>query len=220
VVLLVPNEYDPGGHLLKLHGFPLSNYYNMVKIALLEKGIEFELVDAHPSQDDDYLRHSPMGKVPCLETPQGFLSETNVICEYLEDTGEGPALLPTDPYERAKVRELMKEIELYIELPARSCYAEVFFGGTVSDEVKEKAKADLSKGIACLKRNGKFSPYVAGSELTYADFFFMYSIFLAGIVGKKLLDMDIYSDFGEAKELLVMLNQRKSAQQIAADQKT
>ena len=205
--------------LLKLHGFPLSNYYNMVKIALLEKGIEFELVDAHPSQDDDYLGRSPMGKVPCLETPEGFLSETNVICEYLEDTGEGPALLPTDPYERAKVRELMKEIELYIELPARSCFGEAFFGGTVSDEVKEKAKTDLSKGIACLKRNGKFAPYVAGSELTYADFFFMYSIFLAGIVGKKLLDMDIYRDFGEAKELLASLNERASAQQVSADQK-
>ena len=205
--------------MLKLYGFPLSNYYNMVKIALLEKGIEFELVDAHPSQDDDYLSNSPMGKVPCLETPQGFLSETNVICEYLEDTGEGVALLPTDPYERAKVRELMKEIELYIELPARSCYAEAFFGGTVSDAVKEKAKTDLSKGIACLKRNGKFAPYVAGSDLTYADFFFMYSMFLAGIVGKKLLDMDIYSDFGEAKELIASLNERDSAQQVSADQK-
>jgi len=205
--------------LLKLYGFPLSNYYNMVKIALLEKGIEFELVDAHPSQDDDYLSNSPMGKVPCLETPQGFLSETNVICEYLEDTGEGVALLPTDPYERAKVRELMKEIELYIELPARSCYAEAFFGGTVSDAVKEKAKTDLSKGIACLKRNGKFAPYIAGSDLTYADFFFMYSMFLAGIVGKKLLDMDIYSDFGEAKELIASLNERDSAQQVSADQK-
>lgn len=205
--------------LLKLYGFPLSNYYNMIKIALLEKGIEFELVDAHPSQDDDYLSHSPMGKVPYLEIPEGFLSETNVICEYLEDTGEGVALLPIDPYERAKVRELMKEIELYIELPARSCYAEAFFGGTVSEAVKVKAKTDLSKGIAGLKRNGKFAPYVAGSELTYADFFFMYSLNLAGIVAKKLLDMDIYSDFGEAKDLIASLNQRESARQVSADQK-
>ncbi len=205
--------------MLKLYGFPLSNYFNMVKIALLEKGIEFQSVDAHPSQDDDYLHHSPMGKVPCLETPEGFLSETNVICEYLEDTRQGAALLPMDPYKKAKVRELMKEIELYIELPARSCYAEAFFGGTVSDAVKEKAKTDLSKGIACLKRNAKFTPYVAGSELTYADFFLMYSLNLAGIVAKKLLDMDIYGDFGEAKELIASLNELKSAQQVSADQK-
>lgn len=205
--------------MLKLYGFPLSNYYNMVKIALLEKNIEFELVDAYPSQDNDYLSNSPMGKVPCLETPEGFLSETNVICEYLEDTGEGVALLPTHPYERAKVRELMKEIELYIELPARSCYAEAFFGGTVSDVVKIKAKTDLSKGIACLKRNSKFAPYVAGNELTYADFFLMYSLNLAEIVAKKLLDMDIYHNFEEAKELIASLNERESARLVSADQK-
>lgn len=191
----------------------------MVKIALLEKGIAFEPIDTRPSQDDDYLGHSPMGKVPCLETPDGFLSETSVICEYLEDVGEGPALLPQDPYERAKVRELMKEIELYIELPARSCYGEAYFGGTVTDEVKAKAKADLKKGMACLKRNGKFSPFIAGSELTYADFFFMYSVNLAKSVGKKLLDMDIYSDFDEAKELMASLNDRESAKQVAADQR-
>ncbi|MDZ7683925.1 MAG: hypothetical protein U5O39_01765 [Gammaproteobacteria bacterium] len=40
----------------------------------------------------------------------------------------------------------MKEIELYIELPARTCFQEAFFGGEVSDETKEKAKADLEKG--------------------------------------------------------------------------
>lgn len=50
--------------MLKLHGFSISNYYNMEKIALLEKGIEFEEVDTRPSQEDDYLSMSPMGKVP------------------------------------------------------------------------------------------------------------------------------------------------------------
>ena len=37
-----------------------------------------------------------------------------------------------DPFERAKVREITKEIELYIELPARTCFAEAFFGGAVA----------------------------------------------------------------------------------------
>lgn len=48
--------------------------------------------------------------------------------DYLEETQSGPALLPSDPFERAQVRAMAKEIELYIELPARLCYAEVFFG--------------------------------------------------------------------------------------------
>ena len=81
----------------------------MVKMALLEKEIAFEVVDLRGSQDESFLKMSPMGKVPCIETEQGFLSETNVILEYLEDLGTGPNLMPADPYERAKVRELMDE---------------------------------------------------------------------------------------------------------------
>jgi len=205
--------------MLKLYGFTLSNYFNMVKMALIEKGIDYQVVLTKPNQEVDFLAKSPMGKVPCLETEQGFISETSVIFEYLEDLGQGPALLPADAYERAKVRELIKEIELYIELPARTCFAEAFFGGTVSDEVKDKARANLSKGVTCLKRNGKFSPYVAGDTFTYADIMFMYSVGLAASCGKRVLDMKLLEDFPAAKALSEQLALRESAQIIAADQK-
>lgn len=205
--------------MLKLHGFVISNYFNMVKMALLEKGVEFEFVETQASQEDDYLAKSPMGKVPCIETDEGFLSEANVIMEYLEESCDGPSLMPSSPYERARVRELMKEIELYIELPARTCFPEAFFGGSVSDEVKETAKANLTKGIACLKRNGKFSPYVAGDSMTYADIVFHYSISLAGACAKRALGMDLLGDFPAAKELSQMLGERDSAKQVAAEQK-
>ena len=46
---------------LKLHGFPLSNYYN-IKAALLEAGAEFEDERTAPSQEDAYLAVSPMAK--------------------------------------------------------------------------------------------------------------------------------------------------------------
>ena len=205
--------------MLKLYGFPLSNYFNMVKMALMEKGLAFEEVITKPSQETDYLAKSPMGKVPCLETEDGFLSETTVIFEYLEDLGQGQALLPSDPFARAKVRELVKQIELYIELPARTCYAEAYFGGKVSDEVKEKARTNLNKGIACLKRNGKFSPYVAGDMFTYADIMFQYSVGIAAACSKRVLDMRLLEDFPAAKTLSEQLAQRDSAKQIAQSQK-
>lgn len=206
--------------MLKLHGFTLSNYFNMVKMALLEKQIEFEFVEIKPSQESSFLDKSPMGKVPVLETPDGFISETSVIFEYLEDLGQGEPLLPKDPYRRAKVRELTKEAELYIELAARPCYKEAFFGGTVSDEMKEKAKNDLQKGIQCLKRNGEFSPYLAGDSLTYADIMFMYSVGLAAICAKRVLGFSLLEDFPEAKDLSKKLSERESAKIIAEDQKS
>jgi glutathione S-transferase len=205
--------------MIKLHGFSLSNYFNMAKMALLEKGIPFEFVDAKPSQEAGYLSKSPMGKVPCLETDAGCITETDVIFDYLEDLGQGAPLMPVDAFARAKVRELIKEIELYIELPARTCFAEAFFGGKVSDEVKNKAKENLTKGVECLKRNGKFAPYVAGSTFTYADIMFMYSVSLANACGKRVLGLNILDDFPKANALMELLNKRESAIKIAADQK-
>ena len=205
--------------MIKLYGFAISNYFNMVKMALLEKGVEFEIIETRPSQDDDYLAMSPMGKVPCIETDQGFLSEANVIMEYLEESCDGPALMPTEPHGKAEVRELMKEIELYIELPARTCFNEAFFGGSVSDETKENARTNLAKGIACLRRKGKFSPYITGDSLTLADITFLYSVSLAGACAKRALDMDLLGELPEARKLADMLGARDSARQIAADQK-
>jgi len=205
--------------VLKLYGFTVSNYFNMVKMALLEKDIDFEFVDTKPTQEGDYLAKSPMGKVPCLETSEGFISETDVIFDYLEDLGQGQALMPASAYEKAKVRELIKQLELYIELPARTCFAEAFFGGTVSEETKDKARVSLKKGVECIKRTGKFSPYIAGDTFTYADIMFMYSVSLAGACAKRVLGMDLLEDLPEAKALSELLASRASAQKVAADKK-
>ncbi|MBC7212783.1 MAG: glutathione S-transferase, partial [Pseudomonas sp.] len=132
--------------MLKLHGFAVSNYYNMVKLALLEKGVPFEEVPFFGGQLPQALAVSPRGKVPVLETEHGFISETGVILDYIEQTQPGKALLPADAFGQAKVRELLREIELYIELPARTCYAEAFFGTAVEPLIKERARADLLAG--------------------------------------------------------------------------
>ena len=42
--------------------------------------------------------------------------------------GQDGRYCPKTPYARAETRALMKEIELYIELPALACFPEVIFG--------------------------------------------------------------------------------------------
>ncbi|MDB2603012.1 glutathione S-transferase family protein, partial [Gammaproteobacteria bacterium] len=104
---------------IKLYGMPLSNYYNMVKTVLLEKGMDFEEVLILPNQESDFLGKSPMGKVPAMETEQGFLTETGVMIDYLDSLGQGESFYPEDPFEKAKVQEIIRYLELYVELPAR-----------------------------------------------------------------------------------------------------
>jgi glutathione S-transferase len=202
--------------MLKLYGFPVSNYTNMVELALLEKGLSFEYVMTLPAQTDEFLAISPRGKVPALGTPKGYINETDAILDYLEDLGDGRALMPRDPYDRARVRALMKEIELYIELPARSCYAEAFFGGKVPDAIRAKARDDLAAGLATLKRHGRFAPYVAGDAFTLADIVFLYSIDLAAGVGKQLFGLDLLGELPGAQALLQKLGENPHVQAIAA----
>ena len=98
--------------MLRLHGFPASNYHNVVKVVLLEKGLEFEEIVTYPPAAEAYRAKNPTGKYPCLEIEDGtFLGESKVILNYLEDAYPDVPLLPANPLERARVRELMDRRE-------------------------------------------------------------------------------------------------------------
>ncbi|UEB95773.1 glutathione S-transferase [Pseudomonas sp. HN2] len=203
--------------MFKLYGFVVSNYFNMVKLALLEKGLPFEEVTFYPTQTPESLAISPRGKVPVLGVDAGYINETAIILEYLEQSQKGTPLLPSDPFERAQVLAIAKEIELYIELPGRACYGEAFFGMTLPEAIKEKTRSELLLGFAALGRHGKFAPYVAGDSLSIADLYFLYSVPLACAVGQKLFGIDLLAEMPQAKALLERLEQNPHVQRIAAD---
>jgi glutathione S-transferase len=203
--------------MLQLYGFPVSNYTNMVELALLEKGLPFEYVLTYPALTEEFLAISPRGKVPALGTPEGFINETDAILDYLEDRGEGRPLLPKDPYQRSQVRVLMKEIELYVELPARTCFAEAFFGGRVPEPIKAKAREDLLAGFATLKRHAKFTPYTAGESFTLADIVLLYSIDLAAGVAQRIFGLDLMADLPAAQSLRKLLDENPHVRRIAAE---
>ena len=155
---------------LKLCGFSASNYYNQIKLQLMEKQVPFEeeLVRTG-STDAAVLDRSPMGKVPFLDTGIGCISESMACAEYLEAQYPQHALLPADPFAAAKVRELVIYVELHLELVARELYAEAYFGGKVSDGVKERARRLLTRGAEAFARIAMFKPFVAGDQFTLAD---------------------------------------------------
>lgn len=203
--------------MLKLYGFDVSNYYNMLKLALALKKQPYTPVITYPNQQPDYLQISPMGKVPALETEHGVLVETSVIMEYLDTLSDECPLYPADPFARCQVQELVKMVELYIELPARRCHAEVFFKMPVHDNTKKEVKRALLNGVQGLARVAKFSPYLAGDTLTAADIMFLYSADLASVVAGKLFDIDLFAELPAAKQLMASLKEMPEVQQIARE---
>jgi glutathione S-transferase len=109
--------------MLKLCGVAVSNYYNTDKLQLIEKGVPFEEEIVSPSQADEVLARTAMGKVPFVEVNGHTLAESQVISEYIEEVYAAHPLLPRDPIARAKVRELIEFIELHLELVARGSTA-------------------------------------------------------------------------------------------------
>ncbi len=208
--------------MLRLYGFVQSSYYNVVKLTLLEKGLAFEEVPVVLGEagklapDPSYREKSPIAKVPSLETDRGFLSETSVILDYLDDLGTGPSFYPVDPFEKAKVRELIKYLELYIELPARRLYGELS-GRPVSDAEKQTVRELLTQGFDALVRLARFDPYIAGDTITYADFFAHFTLPNATWMTRTVYDWDTYRTIPGLVELIDRVGQRESVRRIAAD---
>lgn len=205
---------------LKLCGFSASNYYNKIKLQLMEKDIPFteELVwtgNAHPLLVD----RSPMGKVPFLDTPQGPISESNACAEYLEAAYSQKPLLPVDPYAAAKVREIILYSELHLELVARNLYPESFFGGKVSDEVKERTHKLLVKGVHGFAKLVKFSPYVAGAEFTLADCAVVAHLPLVSSASKIIYGEDVLAGL-PVRDYVKMMGERPTLQKVNADRKS
>ncbi len=206
---------------ITLCGFSLSNYVNKVKLVLLEKGLAFDEERVAPGhKPEDLLLASPLGKVPFIRTAQGTLSESAAIVEYLEALAPTPALLPTDPWAAAKVRELALFIDLHLELVARELYPQAFFGGSVSDAQQARVRKLLEKNIAGFKRLAKFAPYVAGETFTLADCGAYVSLPLVALATKSVCGEDLLATQGiDWKGYAKLIGQRPSAQRVDGDRK-
>jgi glutathione S-transferase len=205
--------------MLELGGFAISNYYNKVKVALLEKGVPFEEEFRLTSQENDMLARSPMGKVPYLDIDGQHLCESQVICEYIEDTYPQTPLYPKDALERARVRELIAVLELHLELVARRLYPQAFFGGAVSDEVRSHVEKDLAKGVRAFKHLAKFAPYAAGGSLTYADCAAAVHLPLVSLSSKIVYGRDVLGDYAPVRPYLKMINERPAFRKMNDDRK-
>ncbi|MDE2330700.1 MAG: glutathione S-transferase family protein [Bradyrhizobium sp.] len=100
--------------VLKLISHKLCPYVQRAVIALSEKGVAFERIDIDLANKPDwFLKLSPLGKVPVLVVTGDdgrdiALFESNVICEYIEETQAGSKLHPQDALARAQARAWME----------------------------------------------------------------------------------------------------------------
>jgi maleylpyruvate isomerase len=94
--------------MFQLYTFSHSSASYRVRIAMALKGLSWEShgvsLRAGAHRDPEYLALNPQGRVPALSTPDGLLTQSLAIIDWLEDTQAGPSLYPKDPFARAQCR--------------------------------------------------------------------------------------------------------------------
>ena len=92
---------------MKIIGSFVSPYVRKVLVCMELKGLDYEVDPITPFfGNDEFERLSPLRRIPVLIDGDFTLTDSTVICEYLDDAFPAPPLLPSDPKERARARWL------------------------------------------------------------------------------------------------------------------
>lgn len=183
---------------IELLGYPVSNYVNVVRAALIEKRLPYTLSLRGGGREDEFLDVSPMGKIPVLVVDGWSVTETVAILEWLEDRFPEIPLRPFDLEERARARQIVNLVQLYVEAPARALFPGVFMGDVDAPAPRNEVRAMLDRSTAALARLVSPDPYLVGGQLSGADLFTFYNLDITDRLSRFLWQRSIIEEAGLA----------------------
>ncbi len=178
--------------VVELYGSPVSNCYNTVLASLHYKGIAHHEYHIGAAQDSEFLRRSPMGKIPYICHDGHFISETTAIVDYLDEVFTGPVLCPGTALQRARRRQLIKFIELYVELPARRLFPGTFWFQTNDPVHLAEVRPILERGLNAIEVLLKENAFLLMSPCAAAEFYSYFSLALVDNVCQRAYDWDLW----------------------------
>lgn len=155
---------------LKLYQSDLSPFATRVRILAHAKNVKMESLPPPGGgmKSAEYLAINPLGKIPSLDHDGEVLIESEIICEYLEDTFPSPTLRPVDPMARAKVRLLSRMGDLYLAPPLVKLFGQL--NPKVRDAaIVDQAFQDIETACGHIAHVLEGPEYAAGSRLSLAD---------------------------------------------------
>jgi glutathione S-transferase len=162
--------------MITLYEHPLSPYAQKCKIALYEKGVEFELKmpagigSGHA--DADFAKANPRAEVPALIDDGFAIFDSTIILEYIEDKFPSPALLPRDLKARAKARMIEDAMDTHYE-PINWGMGELRWfkraEGEAARAIETRAAAQANGFFAWLERHLGDAKWFGGETFGWAD---------------------------------------------------
>lgn len=163
--------------MIKLYTFPPSTNSRKVRIALLEKGLEFERINVdltkREQKNPDYLKIHPFGQVPAIDDEGFVLYDSTIINEYLEDEYPYPPLMPSDSEGRARARLLEDYRDTHFNPYFVQIIQEIRKPESERDNQRmDNARAEITKCFDRLEIELEGKDYLVGS-FSLADVAFM-----------------------------------------------
>jgi glutathione S-transferase len=192
---------------LTLISHKLCPYVQRAVIALNEKGVPFERVDIDLANKPDwFLKISPLGKVPVLvvrsDEGEVALFESNVICEYIEDTQGGAKLHPQDPLQRAQHRAWMEF--------GSTILSELWGLETTGDPaIFEAKRVEIAAKFARVEEALSSGPFFAGEKFSLVDAVFA-PIFRYFDVFDTMIDLSVFAETPKVQAWRAALAKRPS----------
>ncbi|KAL6146093.1 PREDICTED: probable glutathione S-transferase [Fragaria vesca subsp. vesca] len=151
------------GEEVKLFGVWGSPFSKRVEMALKLKGVEYDFFDEDlQNKSELLLKYNPVHKkIPVLVHKGKPIAESAIILEYIDETWEGFALLPKDPYQRATARFWARFVEEKC-MPA-------MFKCSVGTEDREKAVEEAYETLKLLENELKGKKFFGGEEIGFVD---------------------------------------------------
>jgi glutathione S-transferase len=163
--------------MTRLYHFALSPFCRKVRLVLAEKKIDVELIDErYWEPSGEFLRRNPAAKVPILKMDGMLLTESQAICEYIEETHPEPALMPRDAKARAEVRRLCFwfDDKFHHEVTANLVYErvnkKVMRGGYPDGKAVKTGAQKIKFHLDYMTWLLDHRRWLAGDSLTLADF--------------------------------------------------
>lgn len=164
--------------MMRLYHFPTSTNSRKVRIALIEKELEFERVKIDLAKKEhknpDYLKIHPFGQVPALDDHGFIVYDSTIINEYLEDEYPHPPLMPEDSEGRARARMMEDFRDNYFNPPFLELVHEVAYKTEQERDagIIERSKVKIISCFDRIEKELEGREYLAGT-FSLADIAFM-----------------------------------------------
>ena len=159
---------------LKVIGDPLAINTKKIEIAALYAGINltveaFDPATASEKDFKEFLKKSPHGLIPVLETSEGCIYEANAILRYMGRYNDDCRLYGASVFEQALVDQFLDWSTLALE-PVYAQYIMPYLGfGAYDKKVHDQALKNLRELLQVLEENLKKTKYLVGSNITLPD---------------------------------------------------